>query len=50
MKTYFMKFKGMSTVLIARHNKEAMQLADAFGITLDKGITSLIDEDGNIII
>ncbi len=50
MKKYTMKVNDKTYPLIARNNNEAIRLAGTFGIKADYGVTSLIREDGKVVI
>ena len=50
MKNYTIKINNKIYPLIARNNNEAIRLAGAFSKNIDNGVTSLIREDGRVII
>ena len=50
MKNYTMKVNNKIYPLIAKNNNEAIKLAGSFAKNADYGVTSLIREDGKVVI
>ena len=50
MKNYKMIINKQAYYLTAEHDRKAMKMSGTFGIKSDDGVTSLIREDGKVII
>ncbi len=50
MKKYKMIVNKQTYYLTAEHDREAIKMSGTFGIKADYGVTSLIREDGKVVI